>query len=230
MASSKSERSYTRAPMRVSSRQKTRNRFTGGGVAWIATTTRRPRTASRLKPDPAQRLHRTPRSHRHAGSLRPVRDQRVHVAARRIDGLQPEHLGERPPLLASSRTSTSAPAARATHATSRPIGPPPTTTAFSPCRRAARRTSCTATAVGSTNAPTSDGRSGRQRDEHSGGNDPARLHRPRRVDAEEVQVVADVRMARAASWAVAAPVQRHDGDLVADRPPGRPRPHRGDRP
>ena len=220
--------------MRVSSRQNTRNRLTGGGVAWIATTTSRPRTASRsiglIQPrDGAGHLEADRRRRLRPSSPRPAQPRRG--APDRRPSVRASSASARRCSL-SSRTSTSAPAARgnARHeeadrpasdddAPSRPVGG----------RLAGRR--ATATAVGSTSAPTSGGRVRRQRDEHSAGNNPARLHRPRRVDAEEVQVVADVSMARAARWAVAAPVQRHDGDMIAHRPVGhaRPRPRRSTR-
>ncbi len=68
-----------------------------------------------------------------------------------------------------STTRRSAPARRAATATSTPIGPPPTTKAFSPVRSCARRTSWTATAVGSAGAACSSERAGGSRTSVSAG-------------------------------------------------------------
>ena len=117
-----------------------------------------------------------------------------------------------------SKTTTSAPTARATLAISRPIGPAPTTTVRSLGASPERRTSCTATAVGSASAAVCSDRSVGQADEYVGRHVPVRLHGPGRIDAEEDQPVADVRGAAPAGSAVTARHEGHDRRRVPDCP------------
>lgn len=62
-----------------------------------------------------------------------------------------------------------------------------------------------------------------QPDERRGGHGPALLHRAGGVDADEVEVLADVLMAFEAGRAGVVPAQRHHSDRV----PGRPAVHAG---
>ena len=137
-----------------------------------------------------------------AGPVRPVGDQRSHVAARRIDGVQSDRLRKRPPLLAQLENEHVR-SGGSRHAryeqTDRPAADDEGLLALTE----GRSPDIVHRDGGRLDHRAHLGREvGRQRDEHSGRDDPARLHRPRRVDAEEVQVVADVRMPRAAGWAV----------------------------
>jgi hypothetical protein len=61
---------------------------------------------------------------------------------------------------------------------------------------------------------------GRERDEHLGGDVPVALQRARRVDADEVQVLADVLITRQAGGTGAVPVERHHRDRVSLLPVG----------
>ena len=132
------------------------------------------------------------------------RPRRPSTSRRRRPRRQPWDRRSRAPVcLATARrnasgstTRTSRPRSRATEAMSMPIGPPPTTSTRSPAlhagaayvvhgdRRRARR------------ARRGPARGPRQAHEQPGGHGPGLLHRPRRVDADEVQVLADVRDAR----------------------------------
>ena len=129
-ACSKSHRSYTRAPITLSSRQKTRKRSTGLGSSWIATTTRRPRTASAwiAAARPASAPDTSNATCAPAPSVQSSiawskRDRAGRACA--VPAARRSHGGARP----ARMTTTSAPSAAATNAISRPIGPPPTTSA-----------------------------------------------------------------------------------------------------
>ena len=50
------------------------------------------------------------------------------------------------------------------------------------------------------------------------GDGPGPLHRTWGVDAHEVQPLADVLVTGQACWALAAPLERHDGHRITDRP------------
>ena len=78
--------------------------------------------------------------------------QRGDVARRRGRRLASPSARRRRGDARSARRRRPRPRGRATRAISRPIGPPPTTTACSPAVSPQRRTSCTATAVGSASA------------------------------------------------------------------------------
>ena len=90
--------------------------------------------------------------HGRARACRPLVDPARGVLRKRVDRGVAERCDDLAPALVGSKTATSAPAARATVAISSPIGPAPMTTARSPAVSPERRTSCTATAVGSASA------------------------------------------------------------------------------
>ena len=56
----------------------------------------------------------------------------------------------------------------------------------------------------------------RQRDEAAGRHDPRLLHRPRRVDADEDEAMADVRVSGQAGGALTTPVKRTHRHRIPD--------------
>ena len=94
----------------------------------------------------------------------------------------------------TSDSSTFAPAARATKAMSNPMGPAPRTTTNSPALTSPKRTSWQATDNGSINAACSKCEIWRQSMQRVGRYSPQLLHGPRRIDADEFQVHADMTM------------------------------------
>ncbi len=180
----------------------------------------RPGTAGRARRGRRRRWRRRP-GRRRPRRRRPRRRRRStpaparHVVVAGSQARQAELLGQRRRWALGSTTRTSAPVAVATRAIRTPTGPPPTTRPARRCWTAARATSCTATAVGSTSAARCQGQGVGQGDEGVGGDGPALLHGAGGVDADEVQVLADVLVAALAGGAGAVLAQGHHGDRLA---------------
>ena len=104
-----------------------------------------------------------------AGTAGPVLDPGDLVGLARVEGREAELVDLRAPAgLEFDRPRPRAPKCRATVAISTPIGPPPMTTTLSPGASSERRTSCTATATGSTSAACSRRETGGQAHEDVG--------------------------------------------------------------
>ena len=85
------------------------------------------------------------------------------------------------------------------------------------------RTSWQATAIGSTIAPSRSAERIGQTVQRVRGHGPHALQRARRIDADELQVVADVAVARRAGGTLPAGIERTHGHAVARAPARRPR-------
>ena len=109
-----------------------------------------------------------------------------------------------------SATTTRPPARRATWATRSPTGPPPTTTTSRPSSGGTRRTTWTATAMGSASGATSAGMLAGTRWRRSSGDRDATRQRAVPVDADEPQPCAGVRCSDVAGRTGAAGQQRVD--------------------
>ena len=215
-ASSKSSRSAP-CPISVSSRQNTRNRSTGGGDAWMPTTTARPcaprqpiavpipaavAETSKATSAPAAAVQSPPTPPCPLLGSSAGRPTEAATPAPALVRLEHRHLG---------------PAERATAAISRPIGPPPTTTTCSPggarrgVRRAPRRRSARPAPRPGSRCPQAGGRARR----------PARSRRTASTRARRSpgRPAGDrVRRATSASRAHAARDERHHRRRIADRP------------
>ena len=224
-AFSKSERSYNRAPMRVSSRQKKRCRFTSRGRGWIATRHSRPRTPSTstavstppAAPDTSKATS-APASPVHS------RTSAGHILVGRVPRRQPQLLGQQPTVRAQlhhPHLGARGPRHQRDQDADRPaadhhdlLAPGDLGAAHvvhGHRRRLDQRGPVQRKSVG-------------QPDQGGGGHGPALLHRTRRVDADEVQVLADVLMPRTAGRAGVVPAQRHHRDRVTGPPALHPRP------